>query len=100
MVYLFWSQKCNVVGQGGVLRAASENYKKIRLDYPKQLCTQLALYKEHRARSSEPWILALDLLLTLYYLGKVIEFPLRFISDYSCEHQWVHLGCLKMFSKP
>ena len=54
----------------GVLRAASENYKKIHLDYPKQLCTQLALYKEHRARSPELWIL----LLTVCTLNKSLNF--------------------------
>ena len=57
----------------GVLRAASENYKKIHLDYSKQLCTQLALYKEHRARSSEPWILALDPI-TVCTLSKSLDF--------------------------
>lgn len=30
--------------------------------------TQLALYKEHRARSSEPWILALDPITNCVYL--------------------------------
>lgn len=96
MSTFLWSWKCTVIGLGtseGQCHSASETSKTMIMR--NNLCSCWALYKEHRAESPDPWILAL--LPIRFTFGKSLNFLC--ISDDSCEYQCIHLGCRKGFLK-